>query len=375
MMKIGIITSSLSKTNGWGRYSFEVIKGLKNFAETKVVSQPILPPALSHPFKKICCLPKIMKHLKGCDIIHCLVEPYAQITALASKLLRKPFIINGVGTYAVEPLDTVIQGMGLKYAYRNAAKILCISRFTEQEILKRVSLKNTCVVNLGVDYDKFQKYGNMGRKSAEKTIISVGALKNRKGYHISIPAVGEVKKRYPNLRYYIVGNQSGENYFDELKNLVKQYNLEKNVTFLADISDDELISLYHQADLFLLTPINIDNNFEGFGLVYLEANACGLPVIGTFDCGAEDIIQNKYNGLIVPQGNIAQTAQALLTLLDDPAFAQKLGENGKEIARKMSWENTINQYLKIYKSILNAELPSTEVKVKMKKKFSSPAKI
>jgi len=333
-----------------------VVKELKNFAEVKVISQPVLPPPLSHLLKKIWSLPKIIKHFRDCDIIHCLVEPYAPMTALVSRLLRKPLIINGVGTYAVAPLDTIIRGMGLKYAFRNAVKILCISRFTEQEILKRLPLKNTGVVNLGVDYDKFQRYGTISRKSSEKIIISVGALKDRKGYHISIPAVGKVKKRYPNLRYYIVGDQSDKNYFGKLKNLVKQHNLEKNVIFLENISDDELISLYSQADLFLLTPVNINNNFEGFGLVYLEANACGLPVIGTQNCGAEDIIEHNYNGLLVPQNNIEETAQAILTLLQDSAFAQKLGENGKKIARKMSWENTAKQYLEIYKSILDSKI-------------------
>ena len=352
MIKVGIITSSLAETSGWGRYSFEVVKALKKSAEVKVISRPILPSPLSHPLRKIWSLPKVIKYFRDCDIIHCLVEPYAFMTALAAKFLGKPFIINAVGTYAVEPLNTLAGGWSLKYAYKKAAKILCISRFTEQAILKRVHLKNTAVVNLGVDFDKFQRPSDIGRRSPEKTIISVGALKERKGYHVSIPAVGLVKKKYPDLRYYIVGNQSGKSYFAELKKSAKKCNLNNSVSFLENISDKTLISLYRRADLFLLTPVNIENNFEGFGLVYLEAGACGLPVIGASSCGAEDIIEPNHNGLLVPQNDVKKTAEALLYLLDNPGIAQNMGERGREKAKKMSWENTVNQYLEIYKSII-----------------------
>jgi len=355
-MKIGIITSSLAQTSGWGRYSFEVVEVLKKSAEVKVISRPILPSPLSHPLRKIWSLLRVIKYFRDCDVIHCLVEPYAFMTALAAKFLGKPFIINGVGTYAVEPLNTLASGLGLKYAYKKAAKVLCISRFTEQAILKHVHLKNCAVVNLGVDFDKFQRPNDISRKSPEKTIISVGALKERKGYHISIPAVGLAKKKYPNLQYYIVGDQSRKNYFAELKKLIKQCNLDNSVSFLENISDKALISLYHRADLFLLTPVNLDNNFEGFGLVYLEAAACGLPVIGSKNCGAEDIIEPNYNGSLVSQNNIAETAKAVLYLLDNPAAARTLGEQGREKARKMTWENTVNQYLAIYRSILNSKI-------------------
>ena len=115
-----------------------------------------------------------------------------------------------------------------------------------------------------------------------------------------------------------------------------------------------MIDLYYQADIFLLTPITInDSIFEGFGLVYLEAGACGKPVIGTHDCGAEDAIVDGVTGLLVPQKNIKKTTEAVLKLLDDPNFAKKLGENGKKRARQMSWDNVIKKYIKVYENNFN----------------------
>ena len=180
----------------------------------------------------------------------------------------------------------------------------------------------------------------------------MGALKSRKDYHVSIPAVAKVKEKYPDVKYYIVGDCSNKNYFNQLEELAKRYNIEKNIFFEENINEKELIELYGQADIFLLTPVNVNNHFEGFGLVYLEANACGLPVIGSFNCGAEDIIKDNYNGLLVPQSDIENTAKAILKLLDNPNFARELGENGKKVAKRMSWDKTVSQYLKVYNSIL-----------------------
>lgn len=110
-------------------------------------------------------------------------------------------------------------------------------------------------------------------------------------------------------------------------------NLEKNIEFLQDLPDERLIELYHQSDIFLLTPTTINNNdFEGFGLVHLEAGACSLPVIGTLDCGVEDAIIDGETGIFVPQNDIQKTVEVILKLLDNPELAEKIGENNKKRA-------------------------------------------
>jgi len=358
-MKICFLNQNLDTKAGIGRFGRDIVE---NISKQKDIEATVLTEKESgHELEKaVLCKSyllrnfpnlfinafKVRKHIKQCDIVHALDGyPNGVIAALANIGLNKKLIINGIGTRSVLPLDKPIKKNLLKWAYKKADKVLCISRFTEKQILKRIKLNNTMVINLGVDYEKFQRTQRKPKKKKGKMVLGVGELKERKGYHVSIPAMAEVKKKYKNIKYYIVGGKPLKEYLD----LVKKYNLEKNVKFFQNISDEDLIKLYYQADIFLLTPVTIDNNiFEGFGLVYLEAGACGKPVIGTYNCGAEDAIVNGETGFLVPQNDIEKTAEAVLKLLNNPGLARKLGENGKKRAREMSWGNVVKKYIEVY---------------------------
>jgi len=371
-MKICFLNQDLDIKAGIGRFGRDIVENISRQKDIKAIvltekdsgnklEKAVLRESyLLHHFSNIFINAlKIRKYIKKCDIIHALDGyPYGVIAILANVGLNRKLIINGIGTRSILPLDKPIKKSLLKWAYEKADKIICISRFTEKQILKRIKLDNTIVINHGVDHEKFSVQGepaiswqisNKLKEEKEKIVLSVGALKERKGYHISIPAIAEAKKRYRDIKYYIVGGKPPKIYLD----LVKKYNLEKNVKFFQNISDKELIKFYYQADVFLLTPITINNNnFEGFGLVYLEAGACGKPVIGTHDCGAEDAIIDNITGLLVPQNDIKKTTGAVLKILDNPELAKKLGENGRKRAQQMTWDNVVKKYLRIYKEVL-----------------------
>lgn len=363
-MKICFLNKSLNKTRGEGRFGLAIVEAVTE--QQGMRAQVLVEEKTGHLLEKAVLREsyllrnllnlfinaiEVRNYIKDCDIIHALdAYPYGVVAALANIGLKKKFIINGIGTYSVLPLDKPIKKWFLKWAYKKANKVICISDFTKKQILKRVNLNNIIVINHGVDYNKYAEQHGYQRRTTqkEKIILSAGALKPRKGYHISIPAIAEVKKKYQDIKYYIVGGKPDKFYLD----VVKKYNLEKNVKFFENILDKQLIKLYYQADIFLLTPIVInDNDFEGFGLVYLEAGACGKPVIGTFDCGAEDAIKDKVTGLLVPQNNIKKTVEAVLKLLDNPELARRLGENGKKRAREMNWDKVAHQYLEVYKNV------------------------
>jgi len=369
-MKICFLTNELSIKHGWGRYSISIIKEvIKNpeidfcvltsnrahnifLPEAKLY--PILPPLFQTRTEKIFSLignyKKIRKKLQNTDIVHSLIEPYAPIVYLAQ--IKKPFIVTLHGTYAVNPFKKRFLKKIYSASYKRARQIICVSKFTQKEFLKKINLPQTLVINNGIDYNKFQDFDIILSQNA-KNILSVGALTKRKGYHISIPAVAKVKRKYPNLKYWIVGSQENKSYFEILKKIVAENHLEDNVFFLMNLSEKELINLYHQADIFLMTPVNDENIFEGFGLVYLEANACGKPVIGAYNCGAEDAIKENYNGLLVPQNNIELTSQAILKIFDNPELSAHMSQNGRKWAQNHDWNKVFASYLNLYRNVFN----------------------
>ncbi len=349
-MKICFIGPDPSLKSGWGRLASEVIEGVKE----KGVEVDVLTTGEALRWGRFISLFrdafKARKQVGGCDVIHCLDGyPYGIIGALANIGINKRLIINGIGTYSVLPLYQRKYTKLLSWAYKSADKVLCISNFTANEIKKKVDLKNIEVVNLGVDLGKFHNH-EKDSKDEDKAILSVGALMFRKGYHVSIPAVAKVKEYYPDISYSIVGNQANKEYFNRLKKIVGDYGLNDNVKFLEDISDEELSDLYARADLFLLTSVNDGHKFEGFGLVYLEANAEGLPVVGTLGCGAEDAIKGGYNGFLVPQNSVEETAKAILRILGNKEIREAMRVNALRWAKANSWDTVIDKYISIYES-------------------------
>jgi phosphatidylinositol alpha-1,6-mannosyltransferase len=367
-MKICFLTNELSSKDGWSRYSVSLIEQLrKNGIDCRVLvsstarendlpdikCHKILPPFGSRAGKVFSLLRnflKIRKLIKKCDIVHSLIEPYAPIAFFLKE--RKPLVITLHGTYATAPFKKWYLRKIYSKVYQGAEKIISISRFTQEKFLSRVKTDKAMVINNGIDYGKFQLSKSFRKKeNNHKAIISVGALKPRKGYHISIPAVAGARKRYPHLKYFIVGRRDNEKYHRRLKDLVRQYGLKDNILFLKGLSDKELINLYWQSDLFLLTPLNIGGASEGFGLVYLEAGAAKLPSIGTFGCGAEEAIKNGQSGLLVSQGDIKETEKAILRILDNPGLAEQLGQNGQKQAKEMDWSKVVEEYIEIYQTL------------------------
>jgi len=364
--KICFLTESLSPASGWGRYSLDLIKALsekgiscKVLTQQGVKNQPIsgaetLEIIKSRPISFLKPLLfdylRIKKQVKDCSFIHTLIEPYAPLAYLLSD--KKPFFITAHGTSAVSYFNQKKLKFLFTKVFKKAQIIFAVSNFTKKKILSKVWLNNIEVINNGVNYQKFQINHRPKKDNYQaKVILSVGVLKARKGYHLSIPAIAKVKEKFKNLKYYIVGQQSDANYFKKLKQLVSQLHLADTVIFLKDLSDSQLVKLYYQADLFLLTPVNLGDEgdkFEGFGLVYLEAGACGKPVIGTYGCGAEEAIKDGDNGFLVPQNNLQETAEAAIKILTDKNLAQKLGKRGQEKAQLMDWQKISQQYLNLY---------------------------
>lgn len=364
-MNVSFLVYDLAGTTGWGRYSSEVIRGLVHHginatvlvattgdvSGTDLAHRKILSPPGQGPRRLLGLLKDAVRFratLARADVVHVLAEPYAALPILLG--MGKKTVITAYGTYALSARPESVRGRATVRAFQRAARVVAISNFTAGELRLRLGLKNVDVVYSGVRFSHFAK-ANRGSRDRSTSILSVGAVKPRKGYHISLRAFASLSRKFPNLSYTIVGGNHSHTYRQSLEKCVTTEGIQDRVIFRETLSEEALLEEYGRARIFVLSPVNVGTAVEGFGLVYLEANAAGLPVVGTLGCGAEEAIAHGESGLLVPQEDVAATAEAIERLLTDSDLYSRLASGGARRAEEFSWERTVEQVLEVYQAV------------------------
>ncbi len=230
--------------------------------------------------------------------------------------------------------------------YRRAAHVVAASPFA-MRLLKQegIPVDSISLVPVGVDSERFaashhnpsliQKYGLEGKQ----IVLTVGRLCARKGHDVALPAIASLIARYPNLHYVIAGTGPDQS---RLESLAICLGIRKNVTLTGYLDEDALPALYASASIFLLPNREEKNgDVEGFGLVFLEANAAGKPVIGGRSGGAVDAIVDGVTGVLVDPTKPEDVAAALEKLLANADLREEMGSAGRQRAYKdFSWEQS-----------------------------------
>ncbi|MFO7945801.1 MAG: glycosyltransferase family 4 protein [Armatimonadota bacterium] len=212
----------------------------------------------------------------------------------------------------------------------------------------------------GVDTDMFspdpqgaQQLRGMLALDNEPVCVSVARLVPHKGHRYVLEAVSAVRSEIPDLKYVIVGEG---NYRDCLQQQVSALDLNESVIFTGRVDYDRLPAYYTVADVAVMPSYDIPGEpTEGFGLSYLEANACGTPVIGAMTGGVPEVIDHDISGLLVPQKDTEALTRALLRLLGDRDYAQKLGQQGMErVHREFTWDLVARRLVTAVKSLHTA---------------------
>jgi len=364
-MKICFLTHNVKSDNGAGVFSQKIISFAKRELNVEVEifvtdsDDSDNKQIFNRQIGRLKSLLNIRRAFKTCDIVHALdTYPYGVLAAILLLGIKRPLIITAVGTGAIGHLYRKKYFWLMKYAYRKADKVVAISNFTKREILKKVKEINIDVINHGVDKKLLKPVTDDGSLNVAKDfkpyILSVGSLRYRKGYRLSIPVFKMVNDRFPDLNYVIVGKIYAESEIKRLKNLAKELGVEDKVFFLTEVNSPTILqSLYQNAELFILMSQNTGHDVEGFGLVFLEAAANKLPVVGTKDCGIEDATLDGQNGYLVEENDVEGTANRVIEILSDQNLRDTMSLSSKKLAEKMTWDNMLVQYKKIYEKLVS----------------------
>lgn len=202
------------------------------------------------------------------------------------------------------------------------------------------------VINNGIHIAEIDR-AEVSRSGArdQMTILSVSNLKKTKGIDLNLQALASLVKTYPNLTYRIVGDGEERK---NLEALAESLDLGNHVFFLGKLPHREALQEMAQADIFCLPSWQ-----EGFGVVYIEAMALGIPVIGVKGEGIEDVIDPGVNGLLVRPHEVEDLAEALESLLESPDYARKLAVAGKAtVLAGFTWEHNAARMIELYRSLL-----------------------
>jgi phosphatidylinositol alpha-1,6-mannosyltransferase len=214
---------------------------------------------------------------------------------------------------------------------------------------------HTAVVNNGIDVERFAHLSTPEMPERRPTVLSVGAIKARKGTLALVRAMVKVREIISDVQCIIIGSLDAEpDYAAQVQTEIETLRLSDTVRLLGRIPDDALLRWYGASDVFALPSLNVDWKFEGYGLSLMEGSAAGLPVIGTTDCGAEDAVENDVTGLLVSQTNIdSELPEAIIRLLTDKALARHMGSAGREKAAHHTWDDVARRMIEIYRDCLN----------------------
>lgn len=365
-MRIAFLAHNLGEDNGGGVFARHVLLGLRESLGAEVI--PITTVPSNFPGEQAILYPNRWRLLRtlgvvralvwSCDVLHAHdVYPYGIIALLASLGFRKRIVLNAIGTGSILPLYHPLQNFLARIVLYRADKILAISQFVKHEILKKIPALSIDVINPGIDAEELQGKPpdpelNSHLASLKPYILGVGALRKRKGYEPSIRAFAEVLRTHPDMRYVIVGKALNKTYQKRLEGIAGDLGLGERVVFLDTIDTREMLyTVYRNAELFCLFSQNEGHDVEGFGIVFLEAAAFGLPVVGTKGCGIDDAAEDGGNGILVAEDDTAGFARAIVTILSAPGMKEEMKQRSLELAAKSDWQNKIEEYAKLYRQL------------------------
>lgn len=247
------------------------------------------------------------------DYFFCSHINFSPVVYLCNKIFKIPYIVF---THGIEVWNKLRKDK--EKFLENSKTVVTVSLFTKGKLIENCPeldgkvfiLPNMIDINDFYPKDKngelIQKYNLTGKKVLF-TITRLSSLEKYKGYDRVIEALPKVLKKIPNV-FYIIGGEGDDK--QRIVGMIKEKKLEKHVALAATINQKEKIDYYNLADVFVMP-----SKGEGFGIVFLEALACGKPVIAGNQDGSIDALQNGKTGILIDPSNIDAIANAIIDVL------------------------------------------------------------
>lgn len=242
----------------------------------------------------------------------------------------------------------------MKRLYDNARMIIAVSNNTK-ELVQSVGVpeeKIEVVYNGVEDYmlsqepdkkDIDELRNRYGVEADEKVLVTIARVLPRKGQDTVIKALPEVLKKFPKLKYLVVGDGR---YKESFSKLAKDLGVSENVIFTGGVAHNETINYFDLSDIFIMPNRYWNNKIEGLPNALIEASARSKPLIAGDHGGSKEAVNNRETGLLVNPESVEDVAKAIITILKDENLASNMGKLGRgNIVNKHTEEAMIANYI------------------------------
>ena len=287
---------------------------------------------------------KIIKKEKIKTVLVGQVLPLGTVAMILSKIMKFNYIVLTHSFDILIAQKSKRKKCLLKKILKNAKNITANSNFTKQKLVDLGIKKNKITIvypcpyfkppaNEKIKNDLIKKY-NLENK---KIILTIGRMVERKGADMVIKSIPKIKTEIKNIVYIIAGGNAY--YKKDLVELSKKFSVNDRIIFMPNAKDEEIKALYDLCDLFIMPCRQINEDVEGFGIVFLEANCFNKPVIGGKSGGAMEAIIDNETGLLVNPLNLDEISNAIIKLLNNKNLTEKFGIAGRQRAeQEFNWK-------------------------------------
>ena len=273
------------------------------------------------------------------DIIHVHCGLYGGLAAKYIKdIYSVPYVITEHSSLVLNNILNDYNKNILKIAYDNANYLISVGEKLKSSMMEYTKNKIIVIPNI-VNTDEFKVCNNEREKFR---FLSVAYLKKNKRIDLVIESFSRLKKKYDNIELYIGGAGPEEEY---LKDIIYKYNIDKDVKLLGEVSREDLPDCMGNADCFVLPSM-----FETFGVVYIEALACGVPIIST-KCGGPEDFFNENLGYMIEVNNSNELYKAMENSINNKDRFNK-EEISLYIKNRFSKEVIVKEIEKVYNLII-----------------------
>lgn len=221
---------------------------------------------------------------------------------------------------------------------RKFDRLIAVSNFTKNTALKSHPNRDIMVINNGIELPATE---HLHHRPEGVHLLTVGNLTFRKGQQNVIQTLPDLLKIFPDIHYHCIGIPTEKKTFSDL---AESLGVAEKITFYGVLSEEEKIEILKKSSIFVMLSEVTKNDLEGFGIAVIEANALGIPAIGSKNSGVADAIRDGFSGFLVQQNHSEEILEAVQHIMAD---YDTFSKNAREWSRKFDWNVIIKHYLEV----------------------------